>query len=98
MTRLAPSRRGYGRDWQKLRKAFLAANPLCRYCADKGLVTAATVVDHIETIADAPQRRLDWKNLQSLCDHCHNSDKQAEDRGTQRVRIGVGGWPVENGD
>lgn len=95
MTRLSPSRRGYGRDWQRLRKAFLAANPLCRYCTERGFVTAATVVDHIETIADAPHRRLDWQNLQSLCDHCHSSDKQAEDRGTQRVRIGVDGWPVE---
>ena len=39
--------RGYGRKWQQARKAYLAANPLCRICEEAHRVTAATVVDHI---------------------------------------------------
>ncbi len=38
--------RGYGGKWQRVRKAYLAANPLCRICEETDRVTAATVLDH----------------------------------------------------
>ena len=73
--------RGYDAAWQRLRLAFLAVNPLCRMCQAKGQVTAASVVDHVVPIRLAPERRLDWSNLQSLCKPHHDRDKQREDRG-----------------
>lgn len=57
--RLSPSRMGYGKDWQRLRRWHLTREPLCRYCAQQGRVTAAVAVDHIEPIKKAPERRLD---------------------------------------
>ena len=49
----------------------LQANPVCEECLRRGLVTEATVVDHIVPINEggAP---LDMSNLQSLCAKCHN--------------------------
>ena len=43
------AQRGYGYKWQQKRKAFLMRpeNVLCVFCTAKGLVTEATVVDHI---------------------------------------------------
>lgn len=70
--RESATRRGYGADWRRLRLTFLDANPLCRFCADTGRVEAATVVDHIITIADRPDLRLDWSNLRPLCKPCHD--------------------------
>lgn len=64
--------RGYGQDWRRLRLRILDAEPLCRFCAAEGRVTAATDVDHIEPFRglDDP-RRLDPGNLRPLCRPCH---------------------------
>jgi 5-methylcytosine-specific restriction protein A len=72
-----PSRqeRGYDAEWDKARTEWLAAYPSCRRCGAK-----ATLVDHIQTIRDAPHRRLDRTNFQSLCTRCHSSWKQSNDR------------------
>jgi 5-methylcytosine-specific restriction endonuclease McrA len=53
--------------------------PLCRRCAERGLVVAMDMVDHIIPISVAPDRRLDDGNLQSLCNACH-AVKSHEDR------------------
>jgi 5-methylcytosine-specific restriction protein A len=34
--------------WRRLRKQFLHKHPLCEECKRKGIVNAATVVDHIK--------------------------------------------------
>lgn len=62
------SARGYGRAWQKARKAYLAAHPLCVQCKRDGLLTAARVVDHI--VPHRGDMRLFWdqSNWQALCD------------------------------
>ncbi len=70
-------RRGYDVRWEKVRGMHLRAEPLCRICTEQGRVTAATLVDHIQPIADGGER-LDESNLQSLCSRCH-ADKTAED-------------------
>jgi len=64
-------RRGYDRTWQRLRKAILAAEPLCRFCTAAGLAVPAEEVDHIEPIAERPDLRLDPTNLRGLCSTCH---------------------------
>jgi len=66
----------YGSDWRKLRKRRLDAEPLCRHCADKGLVTPAKQVDHI--LAVGLGGKNEWNNTQSLCIPCHKL-KTADD-------------------
>ena len=78
----------YGREWRKVRAHHLMANPLCVMCQAKGIVTMATVVDHI--VPHRGDTTLFWEpsNHQSLCVNCHSSVKQAEETA---ARNGVGG-------
>ena len=75
--------RGYGYAWQKARKAFLAAHPLCVMCQKEGKYVKATVVDHI--IPHRGDKKLFWdsSNWQSLCEHHHNLKTGNEDRYVQ---------------
>ena len=41
------SSRGYGSAWQRVRRRFLQAHPLCEECLKQGRYTKATDVDHI---------------------------------------------------
>jgi 5-methylcytosine-specific restriction endonuclease McrA len=59
--------------WQRLRPTVLDEEPLCRFCAGKGLAVAATEVDHIVPIALRPDLRLVRSNLRPLCRSCHAS-------------------------
>ena len=71
---------GYDYRWQKIRKAFLQRNPLCVECMrTSGVVTPATVVDHI--IPHKGNRKLfyDENNYQAMCHVCHNK-KSANER------------------
>lgn len=64
--------RGYGQDWRRVRAQVLASEPLCRFCAADGRVTAATDVDHVEPFKGlADPLRLDPSNLRPLCRPCH---------------------------
>src|SRR5690348_4661805 len=83
--------------WKRLRLVHLAREPLCAMCTAEGMVTAATVVDHV-----TPHRGdvvAFWRGpFQSLCQSHHSSDKQRIENGNKpRVRIGADGWPVNNG-
>lgn len=73
------SKRGYNSRWQKARKAFLHANPLCKYCKDNGKYVEATVVDHI--IPHRGDQKLFWdrNNWQPLCKKCHDEKTWRED-------------------
>ena len=66
--------RGYDSDWFRLRHAHLQTHPLCVVCGGKG-----THVDHIESVRDAPQRRLDPTNLRTMCGP-HHSQRTARDQ------------------
>jgi 5-methylcytosine-specific restriction enzyme A len=76
--RVAPRAAGYDTDWERLRARHLAEYPDCRMCERLGKETRARMVDHIQPICDAPERRLDPSNLQSLCWPCHNRKTQRE--------------------
>lgn len=65
------------RAWRRLRVNFLINNSLCVKCATLGLVSVATVVDHILPINKGGER-LDIDNLQALCAKCHNSKSGSE--------------------
>ena len=71
--RLSPSRRGYGHEWQKLRKMVLARSPLCVRCNQP-----ATDVDHI--VAKSHGGTDELTNLQTLCHKCHAKKTFFEDR------------------
>ena len=64
--------RGYNAEWRRARKAFLQLHPLCVECMKNGILTPATVVDHI--MPHRGDQRLFWdeSNWQSLCATCHN--------------------------
>ena len=90
-----PWRKWYGSNrWKRRRLRQLTDEPLCHLCLGRGIVTAATVADHIEP------HRGDWNQfltsrLQSLCADCHNKAKRSlEDRG-YLLDIGIDGWPVD---
>ena len=81
--------RGYGKDWQQLRAAHLAAEPYCRLCAEEGVTRAAALVDHIESITKRPDLRLDDANLQSLCWPCHRAKTNRYDGGFGNAKRAV---------
>jgi len=83
--------------WRRIRKAQLAREPMCRDCKKGGKITVATVCDHI-----VPHRgniKLFFKGpFQSLCEHCHNRNKQIYEKSGKVVKhIGVDGYPIETG-
>lgn len=67
------------RAWRNKRKKFLNSNPLCVKCNANDVVTVATVVDHVKSIATGGEK-FDDNNLQSLCKYCHNSKSSSESR------------------
>lgn len=89
--------RGYDADWKRLRERVLLEEPVCRFCERRGLAVAATVVDHIEPLSIAPDRRLDRSNLQALCAPCHDGEKARADRALRRRNgRGRGGRKVQD--
>lgn len=67
--RPSSSARGYDSTWRKVAKAFRLAFPTC--CTE-GCGKATTDVDHVKSIREAPQLRLDWSNLRAFCHGCHS--------------------------
>lgn len=68
------------RRWRNLRLQVLYNEPLCRHCAEQGLVMPATVVDHITPITQGGAI-WDVSNLQPLCTTCH-AQKSGRERHT----------------
>ena len=71
--------RGYDTAWNRARRDYLAAHPLCVMCMAQGKYTKATVVDHIKP--HRGDRALFWDrdNWQALCKSCHDSKTGKED-------------------
>lgn len=63
--------------WRAIRSAVLAAEPLCRMCAARGITRAAQHVDHV----DGDPGNNDPSNLQPLCAPCHSRKTATEDGG-----------------
>lgn len=90
--------------WLRLRKAKLAADPMCKACEMRRDVTLATAVDHIVSIAKggAPFPTLD--GLMSLCERCHNEKTRAVDVGADSATgrrfkgIDAAGNPIDCAD
>lgn len=88
------AQRGYGHAWRKLRLVILKRDGYrCQPCRRKGLLTAATQVDHI-----VPKAKLGTdhpSNLQAICDSCHEAKTAADNGAAPSVRIGIDGFPIE---
>jgi 5-methylcytosine-specific restriction enzyme A len=88
--------------WRALRKAYFRVHPLCVDCQRLGRVTAASHLDHIRTVEEAPGLAWDWSNLQGLCASCHSSKTATSDGafgrapGPRRLRgCDASGWPID---
>lgn len=64
-------------QWRRVRKQYLEQHPLCVECQSEGRIVPARVVDHIKPINEGGAR-FDFKNLQGLCDKCHNKKSGRE--------------------
>jgi len=77
--------------WRKFSKRFKDTHPLCCTCEAEGIVTAATVTDHIvRYVAGGPGfdlANLNDKDFQPLCSSCHNSKSGKEAHGFKQVEI-----------
>lgn len=80
--------------WQKFRRAFLAANPLCLMCSAAGRTEVAVICDHVERHGGDEAKF--WAGpFQGLCKHCHDSAKQRfEKSGRPALTFGADGWPI----
>lgn len=80
---------GYGYKWQQERAAFLKENPLCVACHKRGLLVAATVVDHI--VPHKGDKELFWRrsNWQPLCKKHHDAKTARENGGFGNPARGV---------
>jgi 5-methylcytosine-specific restriction enzyme A len=81
------------RRWQEIRSAQLDAEPLCRMCAQEGIVMPANVVDHVDAHKGDEQKFFNGE-VQSLCKPCHDRHAQRRDRGADITPTGLDGWPV----
>ena len=70
--RESPSKRGYGRAWQRTRLRYLANHPCCEDCEAEGRVSAATQVHHIKKQREHPGLKHAEHNLMALCKRCHD--------------------------
>ncbi|MGX1786131.1 HNH endonuclease [Bosea sp. NPDC055332] len=78
--------------WQRIRKAQLAAEPLCQLCLEIDVVTEANTVDHV--IPHRGNEQLFWSGpFNSLCASCHSRHKQRQEHGRTIVRFDASGWP-----
>ena len=75
-------------------RSQLERHPLCKFCLERGIVTAANVVDRVTP------HRGDWNafvlgELQSLCEPCHNSAKRQIELRGYRCDVGIDGYPID---
>src|SRR5665647_1396411 len=88
--------RGYGKDWEKLRKLILMRDhSLCQCNQCKGgelRLTMATEVDHI--IPKAKGGTDDPSNLQAINHECHKNKTTLETGNTIKPTFGIDGYPI----
>ena len=67
-------------EWRRVRDSYHKRNPNCKMCGQPG-----NQVDHIKPIR-AGGKKLDAKNLQTLCGKCHYKKTQ-KDKKRWRTKI-----------
>lgn len=82
------------RSWRVRREQQLREHPLCRLCMDvRGEVRPASIADHITPHRGDPE--LFAGPLQSLCKPCHDSWKQAMEKGGHMKGCDLRGYPLD---
>lgn len=59
----------YGKDWKRIRAAYLSEHPFCETCRKDGRITEASMVHHIRPLREGGAN--DEGNLMALCLSCH---------------------------
>ncbi len=80
----AATTRTYGGKWQRIRKAVLTHEPLCRLCLAAGITQQAAEVDHIIPLHLGGTD--EQSNLQPLCFLCHQFKTTTENAQRHRDR------------
>ena len=63
----------HSKKWRNKRNSILRRDKyLCQECRKYGRFRTATCVHHIKHYEDYPELAFDNKNLESLCNQCHN--------------------------
>ena len=80
--------------WKRKSKAQLMAEPLCRDCLSRGIVTPAREADHIEP--HRGDKQAFWTGeLQSLCKECHSVKTAREQGKITRKSVAIDGAPED---
>jgi 5-methylcytosine-specific restriction protein A len=83
-----------GRRLQYTRALVLRQQPLCAHCMARGIVTEATVVDHVVALVNGGEDAID--NMQGLCVPCHEQKTRADlgqrTKGCDANGIPLAGW------
>lgn len=82
----------YDFRWARLRAKFLKVHPMCMVV---GCGERSEHADHIITVKAAPERRLDWRNLQALCERHHSALTRAYDDGKIDGACDKEGQPID---
>ncbi len=75
-----------GSRLQTIRERWFRRFPLCVHCEAKGIVAAATELDHITELADGGVD--DDSNRQGLCSPCHRAKTDAARAARAKARGG----------
>lgn len=80
--------------WYRKRAHQLRHEPICRMCNALGVITEATVADHV--IPHRHDERLFWSGeLQSLCKFHHDSAKKSIENLGYDKAVDVSGNPTD---
>lgn len=66
------TQRGYDNAWLRFSAAYLRANPLCVFCLERGITTAATEVHHRVKLRERSDLKFEPSNLAAACKPCHS--------------------------
>lgn len=69
----------YDSKWETFSRNYRKNNPWCVECRRQGIWNDSKIqVDHIIPLEQAPDKKYDLSNLQSLCCSCHSKKTHRE--------------------
>lgn len=78
-------------QWRQTRETYLKQHPLCEECLNKGKVTPASSVHHIDSPFKTGEINyhllLDFDNLMAICHECHGEHHAKEQGHTTTAEI-----------
>ena len=71
----------YSKQWKVFRQIQLSKHPICAGCKSNNIITPAQHVDHVFPWMQIGEHAFIHNIYQSLCQSCHSSKTQLEQRG-----------------